>query len=228
MISKLRSGLTYANVMATVALFLALGGGAYAAFKVPRNSVGHRQIKKNAVDSAKVKDGTLRARDFKRGQLPAGQPGPAGADGHDGAPGAPGAPGQPGQDGASFTLATTVKSGQTETGVFAMWGGASAYMGGPVNFRVPFAQAFDQSHVHFMVKGAAFTTSCPGHGMAAAGHLCVYEREQSNRNFFGGDVDKTIAHAGGLQGADANGFSMGEVAGAGLAWSYGDWAATAP
>ncbi|MEA2469615.1 MAG: hypothetical protein QOE38_614 [Thermoleophilaceae bacterium] len=75
MFSKLRSGLTYANVIATLALFLALGGGAYAAFKLPANSVGSKQIKANAVNSSKVKNGSLLAGDFKGGQLPAGPQG---------------------------------------------------------------------------------------------------------------------------------------------------------
>jgi hypothetical protein len=75
MFSKLRSGLTYANVIATLALFLALGGGAYAAFKLPTNSVGSKQIKKNAVNSSKVANGSLLAGDFKAGQLPAGAQG---------------------------------------------------------------------------------------------------------------------------------------------------------
>ena len=211
--------------MATIAVFLALGGGAYAASKLPRNSVSAKQIKRDAVNTAKVKDGSLLAKDFRDGQLPAGGPGPAGADGHDGAPGTPGAPGQ---DGANFTVASEAKPGQTETGVFALWGGAGGFMGGAVNFRVPFAQSFDSAHVHFLVKGQGFTPSCPGYGTAAAGHLCVYEREQSNRSFFGGDREKTITRATGLQGADTTGFGLGEASGAGVAWSYGDWAATAP
>src|SRR5262245_26178218 len=36
--------LTYANVMATLAVFLVLGGGAYAAFHLPKNSVRSRNI----------------------------------------------------------------------------------------------------------------------------------------------------------------------------------------
>ena len=36
--------LSYANVMATLAVFLVLGGGAYAAFHLPRNSVRSRNI----------------------------------------------------------------------------------------------------------------------------------------------------------------------------------------
>ncbi len=40
----MRSRLTYANVMSTLCLFLLLGGGAYAAFKLPNNSVKSRHI----------------------------------------------------------------------------------------------------------------------------------------------------------------------------------------
>jgi hypothetical protein len=65
---KLRSRLTYANAMSTIAVFVALGGGAYAV-SVPRNSVGTTQLKANAVTAAKVKNRSLLAADFKRGQL---------------------------------------------------------------------------------------------------------------------------------------------------------------
>jgi hypothetical protein len=56
---RLRSHLTYANVMATVAVFLALGGGAYAAFHLKKNSVGPRQLKNNAVSTKKLRDGAV-------------------------------------------------------------------------------------------------------------------------------------------------------------------------
>jgi hypothetical protein len=56
---KMRPKLTYANVMATIAVFLALGGASYAALKLPKNSVGTKQIKKNAVTTAKIKDGAV-------------------------------------------------------------------------------------------------------------------------------------------------------------------------
>ena len=39
MLRGIRNRLTYANVMATVALFIALGGVSYAAVKLPKNSV---------------------------------------------------------------------------------------------------------------------------------------------------------------------------------------------
>src|SRR4051794_28056750 len=81
------------NAVAYLALFVALGGTSYAAIKLPANSVGSKQIRRNAVTSAKVKNGTLRATDFARGvQLagPAGAPGAAGAAGPKGDSGPPG------------------------------------------------------------------------------------------------------------------------------------------
>ncbi len=61
---RLRGRLTYANVMATVAVFIALGGSAYAAAQLKKNSVGTKQLKNNAVTGAKVKDGSLNAADI--------------------------------------------------------------------------------------------------------------------------------------------------------------------
>jgi hypothetical protein len=68
-----------AMVVALSALFIALTGGAYAAVSVPANSVGSKQLKSsaviqsklasNAVTSAKIKDGSLFAKDFAAGQL---------------------------------------------------------------------------------------------------------------------------------------------------------------
>ncbi len=55
----MRPSLTYANVMATIAVFIALGGVSYAAMKLPKNSVGTKQLKKNAVTMAKIKDGAV-------------------------------------------------------------------------------------------------------------------------------------------------------------------------
>ncbi len=81
----LRSRLTFANVMAGIAVFLALAGGAYAATSLPSNSVGTRQIKNGAVTPAKLSKSAKK-------QLK-GQKGARGAQGLQGATGAPGAPG---------------------------------------------------------------------------------------------------------------------------------------
>jgi len=59
MIGKLRDKLTYANVMSTIAVFGVLTGSAYAAFRVPPNSVGSRQLKAKAVTGGKIADATI-------------------------------------------------------------------------------------------------------------------------------------------------------------------------
>lgn len=46
--------LTYSNVVASVALFVALGGVSYAAIKIPAHSVGARQLKSRAVTLGKL------------------------------------------------------------------------------------------------------------------------------------------------------------------------------
>ncbi len=84
------SRLTYANVMATIGVFIAIGGTSYAAVQLGKNSVKARNIAPNAVRSPKVKNGSLLAKDFKAGQLPAGATGPAGPPGEPGEPGPPG------------------------------------------------------------------------------------------------------------------------------------------
>jgi len=113
----------YSNIMATLAVFIALGGTSYAAIALERNSVKSRhigagQVRKsdlgrNAVASAQVRDGSLRAADFKPGELPAGPAGQhgangaigaAGANGADGATGAKGAPGAAGASGVVRVL----------------------------------------------------------------------------------------------------------------------------
>jgi len=48
-----------ALVVSLVALFVALGGTAYAATSLPKNSVGTTQIKNNAVTSKKIAKGAI-------------------------------------------------------------------------------------------------------------------------------------------------------------------------
>jgi hypothetical protein len=94
--SRIRSHLSYANVMATVAVFIALGGTSYAVSQLPRNSVGPKQIRSGAVGKSElgrsavrskhlrnrsigVQDISLAARSSLRGQRgPAGPTGPRG------------------------------------------------------------------------------------------------------------------------------------------------------
>lgn len=101
----------HATVVAYLALFCALTGGAYAAITLPKNSVGAKQIKTGAVSSAKVADGSLAATDFAAGQLPAGEKGAAGAAGAAGPTGPAGAKGEPGVAGPAGPTGPTGPTG---------------------------------------------------------------------------------------------------------------------
>ena len=104
MLRKLRARMTYANVVSTIALAIAIGGGtAYAATKigtkniryhavtasklatnsvtgskVKSNALSGSDIRDNSVTSAEVRAGTLLATDFAPDQLPKGDKGDKG------------------------------------------------------------------------------------------------------------------------------------------------------
>ncbi len=85
----MRERLSYANVVATLALFIALGGSSYAAVKITGKNVKDgsltgQDIKNSSVTSRDVKNRSLLARDFRAGQLPAGAQGPRGTAGPQG------------------------------------------------------------------------------------------------------------------------------------------------
>ena len=93
--SKLRTSLTYANVVSTLCLFVVLGGSAYAATtitgkNVKNSSLTGTDIKNSSLTTSDVKNRSLLAADFKSGQLPAG---PSGAQGPQGATGQTGSAG---------------------------------------------------------------------------------------------------------------------------------------
>jgi hypothetical protein len=111
--------LTYSNVIASIALLLAMTGGAVAATNaLEKESVGTRQLKKEAVNSNKVKNNSLRAVDFKAGQLPEGPRGTQGAKGETGAKGAQGAEGPQGVPGTAKAYGVVASNGNLNTGSF--------------------------------------------------------------------------------------------------------------
>ena len=109
--------LSYANVMATVAVFIALSGGAYAAGVLPANSVGTKQLKKRAVTAAKIARGAVTGAAVKNGSLTqadfAANAIPAGPKGDQGDPGAKGEAGAAGATGVVATASTSKLSGVT-------------------------------------------------------------------------------------------------------------------
>ncbi len=86
MLQRLRHCVSYANVVATLALFTALGGVSYAAMTLPAGGVGTRQLKNHAVTLIKISGG---ARAALQGHIgPQGDPGTARAYGEVAAGGA--------------------------------------------------------------------------------------------------------------------------------------------
>jgi hypothetical protein len=182
------------HVVAYLALFFAIGGaGAYAAGALPKNSVGAKQLKRNAVTSKKVKDGTLRAADFASGQLqagPRGQVGPQGDRGpigEQGPQGKEGPEGKEGKQGASgfSVLSGPPPSGTTMAGYFGdqmpLATGKKFTMG--ISFPIPLASGQPAAVVFAPgVSGATTDATCEGNHNAPTappGKVCVYSKGSS-------------------------------------------------
>ncbi len=120
----LRSRLTFANTTSVLALFVALGGTSYATVSITgkdvrdgtltgkdlRNrSLTGKAVKPESLGSRQIKN--LRARDFRRGELPQGATGAQGAAGPQGAPGPTGATGPGGPAGATGPVGPTGANG---------------------------------------------------------------------------------------------------------------------
>lgn len=157
----MRARLTYANVAATLALVLAMSGGALAA--------GHYLINSTRQINPKV----LKKLKGARGR--AGQNGPIGPQGVTGPPGPKGQRGVQGEPG--FSALSRLPSGNSESGDFTA-GAPSAenkeeVVVGSATFSVPLSMALTAEHVKAVPVGK-LTTECPGVGQAARGYLCLY------------------------------------------------------
>src|SRR5215468_11128813 len=60
---RIKHHITYANVMATIAVFVALGGGAIAAGVAKKNSVTSKSVRNGSLQGLDVKDGSLQGAD---------------------------------------------------------------------------------------------------------------------------------------------------------------------
>lgn len=102
----IRARLSYANITATIALFMALGGVSYAALKLPAGSVDTRQLHNGAVTKPKLAAGVLASL--------AGADGEPGSDGAPGQDGAAGPRGERGEPGPAGPIGPTGPAGPTE------------------------------------------------------------------------------------------------------------------
>jgi hypothetical protein len=139
---RIREHLTYANVCASLALFIALGGTSYAAFSLPRDSVGERELrarsvgtselKASAVTSRNVRDGSIAPRDLSataRSAI-AGPPGPQGVAGQTGATGPKGERGPQGAAGEQGPKGDQGPPGASAATMWAMVDAGGVVRGG--------------------------------------------------------------------------------------------------
>jgi hypothetical protein len=64
MARRIRSSISFANVIAMLALFVALGGASYAAVALPANSVGSQQIRRGGVASSDIRNNNVASQDL--------------------------------------------------------------------------------------------------------------------------------------------------------------------
>jgi hypothetical protein len=164
----LRRHTSYANVVATLALFFAMSGGALAAKHYLVNSTG--QINPKVLKKLKGKNGKTGARGAT------GLQGPAGATGANGAPGAPGQTGP-----AGLSALATLPSGQTESGAYGLRQDADSehFVAASVTFPVPLASRIATSHIIY-TPAATPALHCAGPRHADPGYLCIYSLNEVN------------------------------------------------
>jgi hypothetical protein len=186
MLARLRPHLSFANVMATVAVAVALGGtgaaaltigtrqirdGAVTTAKLHSGAVTTAKLRNGAVTAAKIAPGALQGSHFAPGELPAGPAGSAGPQG----PAGPRGPAGP--------LSDLVPEGVTLRGSYAL-GGTATVAGqlevGSISFgfRVPFV-----TNVQVVHPGEPGSATCPGSPedpKAGPEMLCVYESVSVN------------------------------------------------
>ncbi len=205
-----RPKLSYANVIATIALFVALGGAAVAA-GLPKNSVGANQLKRNAVTTAKLKRAAVTAGKLAPKAVVAGKLGANAV-----------LPGNLGN--GIITLLGTLKSGQTLRGVFAI-GGEDKITPDSVSFQFPLLNPPAAPKENVLDIGGT-NANCAGISGTATpqanpGQLCVYIASKST-DFEGLEFIEGATNRLGF-GLSA-GFKTADPANL----VYGQWAVTAP
>ena len=170
MLEYLRTRLTYANVVATLALFVALGGTSYAATQLSRNSVGSAQIRSKAVGSSELQSRAVTSSKIRAGSVTASRLSSGARDSLRGLQGATGPAGPAGPTGpAGFTYRGGMNSGGGVVGGNANRDASGSAATGQ------YTMAFDRS-----MAGCVFTATLarvPGGVVTdpAAGRITVAE-----------------------------------------------------
>ena len=226
--------LSYANVMATAAVFMTLGGSAYAAGAIiTRNG----QVAKGVITSRNLKDGQgVQVRDL----TPAARAALKGNKGDKGDKGDAGPAGAPGEPGVSVFDAA-IPSGKTVTGA---WGGRFIAPQLPGNnsyllsssFPVKAPAGLSDTQVNVAPNPAAgdpdpACTGSANNPTAPPGKVCIYISRANNAGVTGFRL--TDPGTAGTAPGDAYGFIVrildtGTVGNTATTNAEGTWAYTAP
>jgi hypothetical protein len=215
----MRVRLTYANVISSLALFAALGGGAYAAINLPANSVGTKQLRARAVTPRKIAPSTVKLFRGQKGDRGArGIQGPMGGQGLQGIQGAKGDMGAPGPFPSG-----PLPRGTTIRGVYDIDFVATTtfqFSSESLSYGFQMASALSSTVVS---PATTAPTQCAGgtaaNPQAAPGNICLFSENSGNENFFGAFTPPSSRFGSGIELESKN---------VGRAYDYGTWAATAP
>lgn len=239
MLTRLRSKLTYANVMATIAVFLVVTGVGFAVAALPKKSIGPKQLKNGAVHSKQIHRNAINASKIRRGAV-------GRSDLANGAVGsgkisnsavitkklANGAVTRAKIDDAALPLLATLRTGQTLRGMYDI-GGNNTIAGtahGGTTFQFPLenqASAPTSNIIDLVADPNGTTANCPGLSggnnqtpQAAAGQLCVYITGKTNIDPSPPMAFESVTRLGFglLVNSDVNGDFV----------ASGQWAVTAP
>jgi hypothetical protein len=225
-LTRLRSKLTYANVMATIAVFLVLTGVGFAVAKLPKRSVGPKQLKngavhskkihRNAVNASKIRAGAVGRSEIANGAVGTGKIANKAVTraklGDDVAP-----------------LLGTLRSGQTLRGSFDIGGNGTSFRSGQ-SFQFPLTNAPAANVIDASVTNPVFTSNCSGLSggnqqtpNAAGGQLCIYITSKTPNlvsTTLVADAGSVTRLGFGLLGTFASADPTNQIA--------GQWAVTAP
>jgi hypothetical protein len=230
MLKRIRSKLTYANVMATIAVFMVLTGIGFAVAALPKKSVGKRQLKNGAVTSRKIHKNAVVASKIKtsavgRSEIASGAVN-TGKISNQSVTRAKIAD-------SAIPLLGTLRTGQTLRGTFNV--GAAGTVAAEtehdgISFQFPLNNtptAPQANVIDLFTNPSASTASCSGVSggnqqtpNAASGQLCVYVTGQTNL---------AAANPVTLENVSRLGFGLNVKGGAGGDFvATGFWAVTAP
>ncbi len=215
------------NLIAWLALFVALGGTSLAASHYVINST--RQINPKVLRK-------LEGRTSGAGSAgptgPAGSQGPKGAEGAKGAQGARGSEGPEGLEGLEGpegrSALSSLPSGQTESGDFGIRitpnANASGQIDDSVTFPIPLATRIPSTNFAVTTTGTP-VTHCPGPGHAERGYLCIYSAQAVGVT---GPAVLDMEEAAPQAGSGRFGFDMAFTVTAANAYDIGTYTVTAP